>query len=630
MNGQAEPSNPAGRIRPAAGAVPRQPGCYLFSDQEGHIIYVGKAKDLRDRTSSYFAPWHSIPQRTRPMLQQAAKLEWMVTGSESEALHLEWNLIRKHRPRYNIRFRDDKSYPEIVITVSQQVPRARISRSRTNRHDRRFGPYTSSRDARATLDLLLPVFPVRTCGDAEYRKAERTGRPCLLRHIGRCAAPCTGEVSHEEHRRTVRELEAFLGGDTDATLATLEARMHEAAEAQNYEAAARLRDRIASARRVAQQQHTLWEEHVNLDAIAFAEDEAGGAAYLVNVRRGRIVGRDALVYDHPAGGEREDLTATCLLRAYQGKEDQIPPLILTSQQPPDVEQIQRMLGEVRGQHGTRKSGKVRLQVARRGRRADLIALAARNAEQTLRRARLERPSDLPARTAALQELQKHLGLDTIPTRIECFDVSHLSGTRTVGAMVSFEDGEPAPERHRRYRLTTDRNDDPGSIRETVHRRLRRLLEEGGAWPHLIIVDGGPQQLDAALQAAETLDAAGRTTFVALAKRLEELWLPHATQPIVLPEGSEALHLVQRIRDEAHRTAITFQRKLRREDLRSSLEDAPGIGPKRRAEIMRRFGSLAQAAEATDEQLLQVPGVTARTLPGVREKLAEATSRKDEP
>lgn len=643
--------NPAAAIRPAPGSIPKQPGCYLFSDAEGRVLYVGKAKDLSARLASYFAPWRSIPARTRPMLEQAGKLDWIVVGSETDALHLEWNLIQQHQPRHNIRFRDDKTYPELVVTTSEEVPRARLSRGRTSPGDTRFGPYVSSRDARETLNLLLPVFPVRTCSSAEYARAERSGRACLLHHIGRCLAPCIGSVSVAEHRKAVDGLAAFLKGDTDSTIRSLEQRMKEASAAQNYEAAARLRDQLEAARRTAQQQQVVWDSDVTLDALAIHEDDVGAAAYLIVVRRGRIVGQKAIILDKATGATGGELVAACLLRAYHDRSEQIPPLVLIDREAEDREAVEDLLTGMRTgirRHAGR-AGRVQLKVAKRGRRREIMDLAERNARQSLRRARLERAGDLGSRTAALEQLQKHLHLPLPPMRIECFDISHLGGTEVVGSMVAFEDGLPRPGDYRRYKLKQDRNDDPASIREIVRRRFLNLDQRrdssrperhesaagagssgkssersGGApWPQLVIIDGGPVQLEAALQAIEDLDLEGRVhrgqlALVGLAKRLEELWLPGADTPIMLPAGSDELHLVQRIRDEAHRTAISYQRKRRKGAIRSDLEDIPGIGPARRAELLRRFGSAAGIAAADDDELLAVKGITPAIVAALRQ------------
>lgn len=645
--------NPAVALRPAPGTIPKQPGCYLFSDAEGRILYVGKARDLRARLASYFAPWRTIPARTRPMLEQARALEWIVVGSEAAALHLEWTLIQRHQPRHNIRFRDDKTYPELVITTSQEVPRARMSRGRVAQGDARFGPYVSSRDARATLDLLLPVFPVRTCSDAEYARAERSGRACLLHHIGRCLAPCIGAVSAAEHRKAADGLAAFLRGDTTSTLRSLEQRMQEASAAQNYETAARLRDQLDAARRTAQRQQVVWDGDVSLDALAVHEDEVGAAAYLLIVRRGRIVGQRAIVLDKAAEMTGGELVAACLLRAYQDREGQIPPLVLLDREVEGRGALESLLGDLRTQGPGGRGGRVSLQVARRGRRREMVELAGENARQSLRRARLERASDLGARTSALEQLQEHLGLALPPMRIECFDISHLGGTEVVGSMVAFEDGLPRPGEYRRFKLSQDRNDDPASMREVIRRRFLHLERQAGRggpegaegtdnvrdggksrgerWPQLVIIDGGPAQLDAALQAISGLDLDGRVrsghlAFVALAKRLEELWLPGADAPVILPAGSDALHLVQRIRDEAHRTAVSYQRRRRRGALRSSLDDVAGVGPARRAELLRRFGSAAGVAAATDDELLAVDGITPTIVKALRETPAGRRTR----
>jgi excinuclease ABC subunit C len=626
--------NPALAFRPAPGTIPESPGCYLFLDGRGRVLYVGKARILRQRLASYFAAWTTIPERNRAMLQNARSVEWIVVDSEAAALHLEWTLIQRHRPRHNIRFRDDKSYPELVLTTSEDVPRARVQRGRIAPGDRRFGPYVSASDIRATLDLLLRVFPVRTCSDGVFDRARRTDRPCLLHHIGRCAAPCTGVVDPAEHRELVDGLASFLDGRTGPVLSDLEERMREAATQQRYETAARLRDQLEAARRATARQQVVWPQPVDLDALALHDDELEAAAHVFVVRAGRLVGQRGWIVEKSAGMTRGELVTSCLVAFYEGREDDVPPLVLVPDEPDDAAVVVELLTGMRHASGRGRGGRVTLSVPHRGPRREFLGTVEENARQHLRRARLRRASDLASRSAALDDLRMHLDLDEAPLRIECFDISHLGGTEVVGSMVVFEDGLPRPQAYRRFKLRVDANDDPAAMREVVRRRFERLLTDEAAPldaetsrrrsfaypPQLVIVDGGPTQLAAALEGVADLPLED-VAFVALAKRFEELWLPGRTGPVVLPRGSEALYLVQRVRDEAHRFAITFQRARRTRSVRgSTLEDVAGIGPGRRQALLRRFGSVAGIRSATDEELLEIKGVSPTLVAALRSHL----------
>jgi excinuclease ABC subunit C len=630
--------NPALAFRPAPGTIPELPGCYLFLDRGGRVLYVGKARILRQRLASYFGAWHTIPERNRPMLESAASVEWIVVDSEAAALHLEWTLIQRHRPRHNIRFRDDKSYPELVLTTSEAVPRARVQRGRVQAGDRRFGPYVSASDIRATLDLLLRVFPVRTCSDGVYERARRSDRACLLHHIGRCAAPCTGAVSVDEHRGLVDGLADFLDGRTAPVLADLEVRMRDAATEQRYEAAARLRDQLEAARRATARQQVVWPDPVDLDAVALHGDDLEVAVHVFVVRAGRLHGQLGFVVERAAGTSDAELVATVLVALYDDRADDIPPTVLVPVEPEERTTVEAHLTTLRAASGRGRGGRVHVAVPQRGPRRAFLATVEENARQHLQRSRLRRASDLTARSAALDALRTQLGLAEAPLRIECFDISHLGGTEVVGSMVVFEDGLPRPQAYRRFKLRVDANDDPAAMREVVRRRFERLLREQaeplGAEesrrrsfaypPNLVIIDGGPTQLAAALEGVADLPLED-VAFVALAKRFEELWLPGATQPVVLPRGSEALYLVQRVRDEAHRFAITFQRSRRTRSVRASaLEDVPGIGPTRRRALLAAFGSVAGIRRASDEELLAVPGVSPTLLTALREQLGEGT------
>ena len=627
--------NPALSFRPPPGAVPEQPGCYLFSDGSGRVLYVGKARSLRARLASYFGAWEGIAERTRAMLESARHVEWMVVDTEAAALHLEWTLIQRHRPRYNIQFRDDKSYPELVLTTSEAVPRARVQRGPVPAGDRRFGPYVSASDIRQTLDLLLRVFPVRTCSDGVYERARRSDRACLLHHIGRCAAPCTGAVSHEEHRELVDRLATFLEGRTEQVLVDLAQRMQTAAEEQRYETAARLRDQLEAARRATARQQVVWPEDEDLDALAVHEDDLEAAVHVFMVRGGRLVGQKGWMVEKEPGMSRAQLVTSCLVRLYDDRAGDVPPRVLVPDRPDESESVEVLLAERRG-------GRVRVEVPQRGPRRAFLGTVEENARQAFQRARLKRAADLATRSAALDELRSQLDLPEAPLRIECFDISHLGGTEVVGSMVVFEDGLPRPAAYRRFKLRVDANDDPAAMREVVRRRFERLITEGagplGAEegrrrsfaypPQLVIIDGGPTQLGAALEGVADLPV-DEVSFAALAKRFEELWLPGRDQPVVLPRGSEALYLVQRIRDEAHRFAITYQRARRTRSVRgSALEDVPGVGPAKRQALLKAFGSIAGVRRADDAALLAVPGISPTLVVALRTHLGDDRSPSD--
>jgi len=631
-------TNPALAFRPAPGTVPEEPGCYLFHDADGRVLYVGKARSLRQRLANYFTGWNALAERTRAMLAAAASVEWMVVDSEAAALHLEWTLIQRHRPRYNIQFRDDKSYPELVLTTSEVVPRARVQRGPVRAGDRRFGPYVSASDIRSTLDLLLRVFPVRTCSDGVYDRAHRAGRACLLHHIGRCAAPCTGAISLADHQDLVAELAAFLDGRTDPILVRLEQEMHAASDELRFEAAARLRDQLEAARRATERHQVVWPDAGDLDALAIHEDELEAAVHVFFVRAGRLVGQLGWMVEKTEELTPGALITRCLVRLYDGRPDDVPPMVLVPAEPDEPEALVELLTDLRRRataHGGGSRGaQVRIVLPRRGARREFLATVAHNARQAFERARLRRASDLVARSEALEELRSVLGMEEAPFRIECFDISHLGGTEVVGSMVVFEDGLARRSDYRRFKLRVDANDDPAAMREVVRRRFERLLrgpaaasgrkgrepDSFGLLPQLVVIDGGPTQLGAVLEGVADLPIEG-VTFVALAKRYEEVWAPGRDTPITLPRGSEARYLLQRVRDEAHRFAITYQRARRTRSVRgSSLEGVAGIGPQRRAALLRTFGSIRAIRAASDEDLAAVPGMSPTLVKALRDHL----------
>jgi excinuclease ABC subunit C len=614
--------NPALAFRPEPGSIPDAPGCYQFKDRRGRVIYVGKAKSLRQRVTSYFQAWHNIAPRTQAMLEAARSIEWIVVDSDVESLHLEYNLIKQHRPRYNVKYRDDKSYPYLVLTTSEEVPRARVTRNPRTKDDRRFGPFAHAYAIRDTLDLLLRVFPVRTCSQGVYDRCARTGRPCLYYHIGRCSAPCVGHVTIGEHRELVDALADFLDGNTAPVLDRLERQMQAASSDQEYEGAAVLRDQLFAARRALEKQQMALDRPDDLDAIAVHQDDLEAAVQVFFVRGGRVVGRKGWTVDKVEPLELPELLTSFLLQLYEEREDDVPPLVLVPTEPEDADALSELLAELRGRT-------VAFRVPRRGHKRALLDTVAENARESFQRHRLKRASDFNARSQALRELQAALELDEAPLRVECFDISHLGGTEVVGSMVVFEDGLPRKSDYRRFKLSVDRNDDFAAMREVIRRRFRRYIDEQAAPvderrfaypPNLVLVDGGAGQLTAALEGVADLELDG-VEFAALAKRFEELHRPDQPRPVVLPRGSEALYLVQRIRDEAHRFAITYQRQRRSRAVRGSvLEDIPGVGPARRKALLKHFGSVKAIRQATVDELVAVPGVSLTIATAVRRHL----------
>ena len=624
--------------RPKPESIPDHPGVYLFRDADGRVVYVGKAISLRKRTANYFGARYSMHPRTVAMVEASATLEWMLVGNEVEALQLEYNLIKQHRPRYNVRYRDDKSYPWLAVTVSEEIPRPRVERGSKRKGTRYFGPYTHAYAIRETLDLLLRTFPMRTCSHGVFDRHRRLGRPCILYDIGKCSGPCVGHVSADQHRAIVEEFIAFMDGHTRPTLQRIEADMRAAAEALNFEAAARLRDQLASVRTALERQQMVSSRPEDFDIAAFAEDDLEAAVQVFFVRRGRVVGRRGFVVDKVEALDTPALAATFVQQLYGDRADEVPREVFLPVLPEGTDALRAWLAEARG-------GPVDLRVPQRGEKRALLETVAQNARDAFASHKLRRASDFDARARGLKELQDQLDLPTAPLRIECYDISNLQGNQVVGSMVVFEDGLPRKSEYRRFELkSVDGQDDPASLREVLTRRLARLAaervqgptegsggpgpqrgapvdrgprEEGAARrkfaypPNLIVVDGGRPQLAAALDAVE---AAGRPDLavVALAKRMEEVYLPGSPDPVVIPRTSEALYLLQRVRDEAHRFAIAYHRNLRGKSMtRSVLDGIPGVGESRRKQLVRHFGSARKVAQASVEELEQVPGLGPR-------------------
>jgi excinuclease ABC subunit C len=630
--------NPALDFRPDPGTIPTEPGCYLWRDRHGRVIYVGKAKSLRARLASYFGDWSGIHQRTRGMLETARSVEWIVVGSEVEALHLEYNLIKRHRPRYNVRYTDDKSYPYLAVSVQEDVPRAMVRRNPRRDGTRYFGPYAHAYAIRETLDLLLRVYPVRTCSQGVFDRCRRTGRPCLLYHIGRCSGPCVGHISEAGHRDLVEDLIAFLEGDTDAVIDELTERMHDEAENLNFEVAARLRDQLQAVRTALAKQVMVSGRAEDFDAIHLHEDELEAAFQAFFVRRGRVVGRKGWTVDKVEDISTGELLTRFLLELAMERAEDLPRELLVPEPPEDVESLEELLTELRREHArdARATGAVRIRVPRRGEKRAFLDTVRENAVEAFHQHKLKRAKDFNARSQALHELQEALGLVEAPLRIECYDISTLQGTNSVASMVVMEDGLPRKSEYRRFKINgVVGQDDFAMMHEVITRRFRRFLDEEAKPvserkfsypPNLIIIDGGKGQLSAAARALDELGIQG-VELCSLAKRLEEIFLPDRDESVLLPRSSEALYLVQRIRDEAHRFAVTYHRTLRGKRMTESVfDEIPGVGPARRRALLDHFGSLAKVREASVAELAQAQGISEGMAERIYHHLHAAPSR----
>ncbi len=587
--------------RPTSAEIPDAPGAYLFRDVHGQVLYVGKAKSLRKRLANYFGK--DLQARTAAMVESADSVDWIVTDSEVAALMLEYSLIKKHRPRFNIRMRDDKSYPYLAITRSDEWPRARVMRGKRRKGTEYFGPYAHTYAIRKTLDELLKTFPIRTCSDGLFRRQQAQGRPCLLFHIEKCSGPCVGEVTPSEYQEYVDGLARFLGGETDQIVEQLRTNMELAADQLAYEQAARFRDRLNDAERAIARQEVVTDRREDFDLIALEEDDLEAAVQVLTVRRGRVVGRLGTVLDKVEDVTTGQLIASVLRELYG--DQQPPKAVLVQELPPDTDLWAAWLAERRG-------AKVSLRVPQRGAKRRLLETARTNAREAFARHRLRRQSDHNARARALRSLQDALGLPVPPLRIEAYDISTIQGTNTVGSMVVLEDGLPKNSDYRRFRIrSVEGQDDFASMEEVLRRRFAAYLkeralpvEERGKFsypPSLVLIDGGAGQLSRAVRVLGDLNL--DIPVVGLAKRMEEVYMPGRADPIRIPRDEEALHLLQRVRDEAHRFAITYHRKLRdRSMIDSTLDDVPGIGPTRKKALLRRFGSLKRIRAATRAEL----------------------------
>ncbi|MFO7300323.1 MAG: excinuclease ABC subunit UvrC [Actinomycetes bacterium] len=590
--------------RPTPSEIPTKPGAYMFRDAHGRVIYAGKAKNLRSRVMSYFGT--GLHPRTQAMVDTARQVEWIVTDSEVGALMLEYTLIKQHRPRFNVKLVDDKSYPYLVITRTQEWPQALVTRARKRRGNQYFGPYAHTYAVRKTLDLLLRTFPVRTCSNALFERQKAQGRPCLLYHIEKCSGPCIGAVSREEYEGLLDGLASFLQGDTEGVIADLEQSMWAAAEREEFELAARYRDRIEDIRKATLRTEVVSEKAEDYDLVAFEGDELEASFQILNVRKGRVVGRRGMIVDRVEELTEPELMAQILLQVYG--EERPPKEILVSVEPNDRELLEEWLADRRG-------SRVEVRVPQRGSKRKLLETTATNAREAFARHRMSRQRDHNARARALRSLQEVLGLSQAPLRIEAYDISTLQGTNTVSSMVVLEDGLPKRSDYRRFKIkTVDGQDDFAAMEETLRRRFTAYLRErekgpgeGGKFsypPSLVVVDGGAGQLGRAVKVLEELGL--DIPAIGLAKRMEEVYMPGRPEPLRIPRDAEALYLLQQVRDEAHRFANTYHQQLRSKSMVDSILDSvPGVGPKRKRELLRRFGSLKRLREAEVEELAEV-------------------------
>ncbi len=588
------------KVRPEPASIPDVPGVYAFRDAQGRTLYVGKARSLRSRLANYLGDPALLPERTAQLVAAAERVDWTVTASEVDALLVENSLIKAEQPRYNIRLKDDKSYPYLAVDLREEWPRPMVVRGQRRRGVRYFGPFGHAKSLRSAVDLLLPTFPVRTCSDAKFVRHQRLGRPCLLADIGRCAAPCVGWVDHATYDAHVQGVLRFFSGDAVALRRDLDAKMHAAAQARDYEAAARLRDALAHVERASATQQVVLADGDDLDAVGTASDGLQACVVRLEVRRGRVVGQQTLRADLVDDLEGPELVERFLGDLYDAERP--PPREVVVEHAPEPERLSQWLTSLRG-------GPVRAWSPLRGRRRHVVELACANAAEELRRSALRRAADHNARSRALLELQAALSLRSAPYRIECYDMSHLQGTNYVGSMVVFEDALPLKRAYRHFTVkTVQGNDDVGAMREVLDRRLARWRDDGskdrfGANPDLLLVDGGLGQLHAAEAAVAARGLTGQLEVASLAKRLEEVYRPGSSRALALPRASEALYLLQRVRDEAHRFAISFHRSSRARAMTASLlDEIPGLGPTRRARLLERFGSVAGVRAASLDEL----------------------------
>lgn len=634
--------------RPKPGEIPTEPGVYRFRDAKGRVVYVGKAKSLRARLSSYFQDIANLHPRTATMVTTAASVEWTVVKTEVEALQLEYSWIKEFDPRFNVKYRDDKSYPWLAVTVSDEFPRVMVGRGAKRRGTRYFGPYSHAWAIRETVDILLRVFPMRSCTNGVFKRSSQIGRPCLLGYIDKCSAPCVGDISPEDHRAIVDDFCEFMAGRTRPFMKRIEQEMYAASDALDFEKAARLRDDLGAMQKALEKQAVVFGDGSDADVIAIAEDPLEVAVQVFYVRGGRIRGQRGWVADRTDDGDTAALVEDFLLQLYAGvapedARDAVPREILVPALPVEHATFEQLLSDLRG-------SKVEIRVPQRGDKRTLQETVARNATESLALHKTKRASDLTTRNLALAEIAEALDLEEAPLRIECYDVSHIQGTEIVASMVVFEDGLARKGEYRRFVIRDqDGSDDVAAMHEVITRRFRRLLDEQARSelkpgdpeagtgpmlvdpdtgrprkfayaPGLVVVDGGAPQVAAAQRALDELGI-DDIPVCGLAKRLEEVWLPGEEDPVILPRTSEGLYLLQRVRDEAHRFAITHHRNRRSKSMvESVLDGVPGLGEVRRRTLLRHFGSLRKLRAATVEEIAAVPGVGPRTAAAIKEAL----------
>jgi excinuclease ABC subunit C len=615
---------PVSVSRPDTSSIPDAPGAYLFRDGDGRVVYVGKARSLRKRLASYWGkPLHP---RTQAMTESAQTVEWMLASGEVDALMLEYNLIQRYRPRFNIRYRDDKSYPFLALTVGETWPRAQVMRGAKRKNVRYFGPFGHAWAIRDTLDALTRVFPVRTCTNSFFDSRARAGRPCLYYDIGRCSGPCVPSVTgvtEDSYRADVDALGDFLAGNTKPVVARLDREMLEAAERQEYEQAAKLRDQLAAARRAMETQEMVLTQPEDLDVVGVAEDDLEAAFQVFIVRGGRVLGRGGWVVDRVEDLNRAELVASFVRQLYMERSE-VPPRVLVPTLPAGRDVLEAWLS-------VRRDSRVTIGVPERGAKRKLMEVVNQNAAEAFHRHKLRRASDFGARSRALSELAEQLGLPQAPLRIECYDISNLGETDTVGSMVVFEDGLPKRADYRKFEIKgVPGQDDFASMEEMLRRRFNRLIQERDqpvastkrrfAYPpSLVVVDGGKGQLGVCSKVLADLGL--DIPHIGLAKRLEEVYFPARSDPLLIPRASEALFVLQHIRDEAHRFAITYHRQKRaKRALVSPLDEVPGVGPARKKALLKRFGSLARLRDATSDEIAATPGIGPELAHAIHDRL----------
>jgi len=597
--------------KPDSQLIPNTPGSYQFKDAFGRVIYVGKAKVLRSRINSYFQPIDKLHTRTQQMIQEAESVEWIQVQNEVEALILEHSLIQEHQPRFNVRLRDDKSYPFLAVTTADEWPRAMLTRGKLKKGNRYFGPYVEVKAIRDTLDLLQRTFPLRTCTENKYRRHEKLQKPCLEFHIKKCCGPCVDKVTPEEYQQLVRDLLRFLEGHTDDVVEDLLSHMKIASKEQDYERAARYRDRLFNVQKAAEKQVMVGTRSEDFDVVTYVDDEFEAAAHAFFVRNGRVLGQRSFILDKAENLPTGVLQSRILEKLYiETNPLGNPKAIFVETEPHNKEFYEAWLSGERG-------SKVQIRIPQKGTKKTLMETVRLNAEDAFKRHRLKRLGDHNSRSKALNDLQKFLNLPNSPLRIECYDMSHLQGSNYVGSMVVMEDAILKKKDYRKFKIKSiDGNDDYAAMAEVVRRRLMNLLKEESDQsndassfsypPQLLLVDGGKGQLSATVAVLKELNLFERIPVASLAKRNEEIFLPGKSEPVILPRNSESLYLLQRIRDESHRFAITYHRQLRKKGMKDSvLNEVSGLGPSRRARLIKEFGSINKIRQATLEDLLKL-------------------------